>query len=132
MLNKEIIEKLFDTSYMERWNDKLRPMPLIEIDKQAHKTIIAWFIAKHEELEKSIQWSILIEKIIFELLQRIILTDIKPSIINKIKSDKDKYKELIDWTVDKLDFFFNEYDLTDKYTAHFLSNSKTPHDHCRR
>ncbi len=29
---------------MRRWNDKLRPVELYEIDKQAHKMIVAWML----------------------------------------------------------------------------------------
>lgn len=29
---------------LRRWNDKLRPVELYEIDKQAHKMIVAWML----------------------------------------------------------------------------------------
>ena len=35
---------MFSGSYMRRWNDKLRPVELYEIDKQAHKMIVAWML----------------------------------------------------------------------------------------
>jgi putative hydrolase of HD superfamily len=40
MINKDFFMKLFDLAYMQRWNDKLRPIPFIEMDKQAHKFMI--------------------------------------------------------------------------------------------
>lgn len=82
---------------MQRWNDKLRPMQFIEIDKQAHKMAIAYFLGKFEEEKDGFSWIEIIEGGIFELLQRMVITDIKPTILHKIKENKAKYIEFNKW-----------------------------------
>ena len=49
MIRKALLLKFLDAAYMQRWNDKIRPVELIELDKQAHKMIVAWFLARVEE-----------------------------------------------------------------------------------
>ena len=70
MITKALILKLFDAAYMQRWNDKLHPVDLYELDKQAHKMVIAYFLGKFDEEEPSLSWLEIIEGGIFELLQR--------------------------------------------------------------
>jgi len=81
---------------MQRWNDHLRPWTLYELDKQAHKMIVAYVLGKHEDAcnTKGFDWNKVIESGIFEFLQRIVITDIKPPLFYKIKQDKKKYAEL--------------------------------------
>ena len=43
-IRKSLLQLMFSGSYMRRWNDKLRPVELYEIDKQAHKMIVAWML----------------------------------------------------------------------------------------
>lgn len=94
MITKALLLKIFDAAYMQRWNDKIRPVDLIELDKQAHKMVIAYFLGKFEE---GVNWTEIIEGGIFELLQRIVITDLKPPIFYKIKEDPEKYKKLNEW-----------------------------------
>jgi putative hydrolase of HD superfamily len=103
MITRELLLKLFDAAYMERWNDKLRPMPFIELDKQAHKMIIAWFLGKYAEDREGFSWIDIIEGGLFDFLQRLVVTDIKPSIFHKIKQDKQKYRELNAWIFKQVD-----------------------------
>ncbi|MEI8218410.1 MAG: HAD family hydrolase, partial [Elusimicrobiota bacterium] len=49
MITKQLIERMFDAASMQRWNDHVRPMDFSELDKQAHKMIIAWMLARLEE-----------------------------------------------------------------------------------
>jgi putative hydrolases of HD superfamily len=87
MIRKGIIEKFYAAASMQRWLDHLRPVEFTELDKQAHKMIIAFVIAKYEEgAKRKVNWIKLIEGGLFDLLQRVVLTDIKPPIFNKIKS----------------------------------------------
>jgi putative hydrolase of HD superfamily len=76
---------------------------LIELDKQAHKMVIAYFLGKFEEGEKDLDWIEIIEGGLFELLQRIVITDLKPPIIYKIKEDPDKYRRLNEWVYNELE-----------------------------
>lgn len=102
MIRKALLLKIFDASYMRRWNDKICPVDFYELDKQAHKMIIAFFLAKFEEKKKGFDWIEIIEGGLFELLQRLVITDLKPPIFYKIKEDKEKYKKLNEWVYDQL------------------------------
>ena len=88
---------------MERWNDKLRPLSFYEIDKQSHKMIIAYFLGHFEEDNPDFDWIEIIEGGIFELLQRMVITDIKPSVLRKIAEDKEKYIEFNNWIYKQLE-----------------------------
>ena len=103
MIRKALLLKIFDAAYMQRWNDKIRPVDLIELDKQAHKMVIAYFLGKFEEGEEDLDWIEIIEGGIFELLQRIVVTDLKPPIFYKIREDPDKYKKLNEWVYSDLE-----------------------------
>ena len=95
MIQKELIEKIYVAASMQRWMDHIRPVEFTELDKQAHKMTIAFVIAKYEELingKGRLDWIKLIEGGFFEFLQRVVLTDIKPSIFNRIKS---KHEDLL-------------------------------------
>ena len=84
MITKAFLEKIYEAASMQRWNDKVRPVDLRELDKQAHKMIIAYVIGKEEERVNEVDWCEIIEGGIFEFLQRLILTDLKPQIFNDI------------------------------------------------
>lgn len=93
---------------MKRWNDKLRPMDMYEVDKQAHKMIVAWLLliinsrGKPEEdrLELARQ---VVEGGIFDYFYRLVITDIKPPVFYKIKEDKEHYRALSNWVLSELD-----------------------------
>jgi len=69
MINRSLIERIFSAASIERWNDHPRPIQFTELAKQAHKMIIAYVIARHEEDQgTTIQWHALIEGGIFLLI----------------------------------------------------------------
>jgi putative hydrolase of HD superfamily len=103
MIRKALILKVFDAAYMQRWNDKVRPVELVELDKQAHKMVIAFFLGKFEEHTPGFSWIEVIEGGIFELLQRLVITDLKPPIFYKIKEDRAKYKKLNEWVYTEIE-----------------------------
>lgn len=103
MIRKALLLKIFDAAYMQRWNDKVRPVELIELDKQAHKMVIAYFLGKFEEGKEDFSWIEVIEGGIFELLQRLVITDLKPPIFYKIKEDAEKYKRFNEWVYNELE-----------------------------
>jgi putative hydrolase of HD superfamily len=88
-LDKSIIELVFDAASIRRWNDQINPMDFTELDKQAHKMIIAWVLARCENDRNpgGIDWRRLIEGSLFELFQRVILTDIKPPVFHRMMSE---------------------------------------------
>ncbi len=103
MIRKSLILKIFGAAFLQRWNDRIRPVELTELDKQAHKMFIAYFLGKFEEGKPDFDWIQVIEGGFFEFLQRIVLTDLKPVIFYKIKEDKAKYDRLNDWVFGQLE-----------------------------
>ncbi len=102
-MTKEFILELFSAAAMQRWNDKIRPVELKELDKQAHKMTIAYFLGKFEESTEGFSWIEIIEGGLFEFLERLVITDLKPQVFNRIKEDKKKYRELTKWVFAKLE-----------------------------
>ena len=101
MITKSLIERIFSAANILRWNDHIRPFDFYELDKQAHKMIIAYMIAKFDEqYGKKIDWIKLIEGGIFEFFQRVVLTDLKPEIYHEIMSQKKD--ELNRWVLNNL------------------------------
>jgi putative hydrolase of HD superfamily len=89
-LNGDILYLIFDTANMHRWNDHLRTVELTELDKQAHKAAIAWVLGKYEETEggAKLDWRKIIENSLFSLIQRSVMTDLKPQVFHRIISEK--------------------------------------------
>lgn len=86
-LNKQLLERLFIAASIRRWNDKATPLEFVEIDKQAHKIILAYIFAKYEEnIGHNIDFTKLIQQFLFEFFERIVLTDIKPPVFHKLKA----------------------------------------------
>lgn len=104
MLRKPFLLKIYEAASMQRWNDQIRPVELTELDKQAHKMIIAYCLGKYEQERKtkSLDWQKIIEGGLFEFLQRIELTDIKPPLFHRIKENRDKYTKLNKWVYERI------------------------------
>lgn len=105
MIKKEFLLKIFGPASMQRWNDKIRPVELTELDKQAHKMIIAYMLGKFEEEkeDEEINWIKIIEGGLFEFLQRLVITDLKPQLFYRIKEDQGKYNQLNEWVYEQID-----------------------------
>lgn len=103
-IRKSLLLKLFDAASMQRWNDKLRPFDLPELDKQAHKMIIVYLLGRIEESRgRDVNWQLLIEEGIFDFLRRSVLTDLKPYLFEKIKQEKDVYSRLNSWVLSRIE-----------------------------
>jgi len=101
MLNPKLLELIFSASSIQRWNDYPRMVELVELDKQAHKFIIAYLLAKIEYSQgKHIDFSALIEAGVFEFLRRVVVTDIRPDVFRIIL--KEKKDELNSWVLKQL------------------------------
>jgi len=103
MISKEMLELLFRPASMQRWNDHIRPHTgFSELDKQAHKMVFAYVLAKTEENDRggTIDWQRLIEGGIFEFLQRSILTDLKPDVFHRLMDQKSN--ELNGWVIGQI------------------------------
>lgn len=101
-IRKSLLQFVFSGAYMKRWNDKLRLMELIEIDKQAHKMIVAWLLCRLSSKGKPQKDQLALEEKvveggIFDYLFRLVITDIKPPILYQIKKNPDHYERLAAW-----------------------------------
>ncbi len=109
MLNPKLIQSFFTAASIQRWNDYPRMVELVELDKQAHKFIIAYLFAKIEiDNGNDIDMSALIEAGVFEFLRRVVVTDIRPDVF-RIMLQK-KRKELNGWVLDQLGELINDID----------------------
>lgn len=106
-IRKSLLQLMFSGSYMRRWNDKLRPVELYEIDEQAHKMIVAWMLtllnsggySASDQLKLQQE---VIERGLFDYLYRLVTTDIKPPVFYRICENEKDYKELTEWVLKEL------------------------------
>lgn len=99
MITPLLIEHLFGAASIGRWNDYPRVMELSELDKQAHKFIIAYLLAKSEN--DNTDMYALIEMGIFEFLRRVVVTDIRPDVFHN--SLEKKSHQINQWVLSKLE-----------------------------
>jgi len=107
IIRKSLLELIFSGAFMKRWNDKLRPMELVEVDKQGHKMIVAWllFLLNSRDMDVARKRALgedIVEGGLFDYLYRLVITDIKPPVFYRIKENPDDYRTLTNWVLDKL------------------------------
>ncbi|MFX0139536.1 MAG: HD domain-containing protein [Candidatus Hodarchaeota archaeon] len=104
MLRRSLALRLFDAFTIQRWNDKIRPVELTEMDKHAHKMIIAYCLGKYEEEnQKKVNWENIIKGGFYEFLRRIVISNIKSPIYRKIRLNHPKiFSELNSWIYEEL------------------------------
>lgn len=124
-LNYKLLLHLFDAAYIRRWNDQVRTADFREIDKQAHKFIIAFLIGKHNK-SKDFDWQSLIEAGIYEFFHRLALTDLKPQLFHRITEDPATYKKLITYSKNKLAESFNDKKFLQAYENYFIKKLTKP------
>lgn len=102
LLNKNFITFLYEAAHIQRWNDHMRPYGFTELDKQAHKMLILYVLARHEEDDHKVKlnWPALIEGGIFEFIHRNVLTDIKPPVFHELM--RVHGRELNGWVYEEL------------------------------
>ena len=98
MINPSLIEHIFKAASISRWNDYPKMVDINELDKQAHKVLIAYFLAK---LEGDVNMRVIVEYGVFEFLSRVVVTDIRPDVLHYIQ--KSKASELNSWIKTQLD-----------------------------
>jgi len=106
-VRKGLLQLIFSGSFMKRWNDKLRPVELVEVDKQAHKMFVAYilFLLNSREMPEEERLHLGEEVIlggIYEYLYRLVITDIKPPIFYRIRSNPEHYQQLTSWVLEQL------------------------------
>ncbi|MBI9079497.1 MAG: HD domain-containing protein [Pseudodesulfovibrio sp.] len=107
IIRKSLLELIFSGAFMKRWNDKLRPMELVEVDKQGHKMIVAWllFLLNSRDMDlddKRALGEAIVEGGLFDYLYRLVITDIKPPVFYRIKENPDDYRTLTSWVLKQL------------------------------
>lgn len=126
---KPLLLGLSRAANMQRWNDTSRPVELRELDKQAHKLVLSYFLGRFEEEESpGFDWVFLVEGAVFEFLQRLVLTDLKPFVFDRIKKDKKTYRRLVEWTSEQVAPILLPlgHGLFEKYGKYFAKPASAP------
>ena len=123
---KAFLTELYRAADMRRWNDKIRYVELRELDHQAHKMTIAYILGKCEERKNpdNIDWAAIIERGIFEFLERLVLTDIKPQVRRLIEQRPDVYRQLREMVFKHFEFKVPRFVGFDERFKQYLSTSK--------
>lgn len=103
-----MLQLLFSGSCLWRWNDKLRPVELSEIDKQGHKMLLACALWRQSGSNMALADSTalgtrVIEGALFEYFYRLIITDIKPPVFYHIKGNPEHYRQLTQYVLNRLE-----------------------------
>ncbi len=130
MIKKPLLLKIYQAASMQRWNDQIRTIELTELDKQAHKMVVAYILGKLEESinNHKINWFELIEIGLFEIFKRITLTDLKPPLVDKIKEDRERYKELNNWVFERINPLTRQIgeNFNKRFEKYLLEEKETP------
>lgn len=122
MISPVLIEHIFKAASISRWNDYPKMVDLNELDKQAHKFSIAYFLAK---IEGDVDMKTLVEYGVFEFLSRVVVTDIRPDVFHHIQ--KSKSKELNEWISAQLEPIIESEN--ESFKEHFKEYWQDPKSH---
>jgi putative hydrolase of HD superfamily len=129
MISNDLFLKIFEAASMQRWNDQVRAVEMSELDKQAHKMVTAYVIARLEEDagNSSVNRTLLIRYGLYEYLQRIVLTDLKPPLFYEIKQNREKYLKLNLWVYEKTYPFIKDLgnDFCEGFKDYILTGTET-------
>ena len=109
-MNKALLDKLFEGFSILRWNDMPRSMPLVELDKHAHKMMYAWLLGTLLEAQGArIRWLRIVEGGVFELFKRLVCSDIQAPIFRAIEHKLgEELHDFHAWIYEQLRSFFPE------------------------
>ena len=99
MITYALAAKLFESFSILRWNDRLRPVELLEIDHHALKSILTYFLGKSAEQSRvPIKWRRIVDVNVMDLLSKISTSDIQSAVRKRLKPEQ-AFKTLIvnDW-----------------------------------
>ncbi|WP_295698191.1 HD domain-containing protein [Helicobacter mastomyrinus] len=120
-LSAALLKRIFVAASIRRWNDQATPVELVELDKQAHKIVIAYILAKYEENRGvSIDWERLILQFCFEFFERIVLTDIKPPVFHQLRRSHNK--ELVEFVYAQLQDELSNYEFFPLMKEYLISS----------
>ncbi len=121
-LKTSLLRKIFTAASIRRWNDQACPVEFVELDKQAHKMVIAYLLARYEEHfhNATIDWERLILQFCYEFFERVILTDIKPPVFHKLITRHNK--ELVKFTLANLESDLGAYEFFENMGEYLTSS----------
>ncbi|HKL85409.1 MAG TPA: HD domain-containing protein [Treponemataceae bacterium] len=128
MFERSFVLKIFEAFSIERWNDLVRPFELIEMDKTAEKTVLAYIIGKLEEQRgNAVDWNSIIYGTFFDLLRKIALSDIKAPIQRIIRNEfPEEFIKLNRWVLEQYKPLIDDSDLLSNFETHLFESPKNP------
>lgn len=125
IVNKLLANELFRAFHIQRWNDRVRPMELTEMDKHAHKMIIAWCLAKYEEDNGfDVDWTEIVKGGIYELVRRIVISDIKSPIFAEIRKNKEVFAKLNSFIFSQIEPIIENSQIKSELFEHICGEQK--------
>jgi len=117
MLSKLFVSRLFEAFSIHRWNDRIRPFDLTEMDKNAFKAVIAYFLGKYEEKAgKKVDWNYIIYGVLFALLKNIVLSDLKSPVHRLLKNEYPiEFKKLNEWVIQQYEDIIGDSNLLNNF-----------------
>jgi putative hydrolase of HD superfamily len=127
VFDRKLVLKIFEGFSIERWNDLVRPFEIVEMDKTAEKTVLAYIIGKFEEGRGNpVDWDRVIYGTLFDLLKKIALCDIKAPVQRMIRDEyPEEFAKLNEWVIDQYCGLIGDPALMEAFAAHVLY----PRDH---
>lgn len=123
MIKASLVEHIFKAASISRWNDYPKMVNLVELDKQAHKFYIAYFIAKFED---DVDMNYIVEGGIFDFLVRVMVTDIRPDVFHQIQ--KTKSDKIYEWVLSNFEDELNNIEdgkFLERFKNYLLNKNKT-------
>ena len=85
MLQRATLKRLFEGYFILRWNDKIHPIPLVEMDRHGHRMMVAFLMGRMEERRgRDVDWTYLLAGGTFHLLRKIVFSDLKPAVSSRL------------------------------------------------
>ena len=125
MLSKLFVLRLFEGFSIQRWNDRIRPFDLTEMDKNAFKAVIAYFLGKYAEKNgKKVDWNYIIYGIFFALLKNIVLSDLKSPVHRLLKNKYPiEFKKLNEWVIQQYEYIIEDSNLLNNFRKFLIEDS---------
>ena len=122
-LNNSLLRKIFIAASIRRWNDQATPVEFVELDKQAHKFVIAYLLARYEEHIRKVEidWERLILQFCYEFFERIVLTDIKPPVFHQLV--KTHNQELVRFVMQNLQSDLGAYEFFPQMESYLTAHT---------
>lgn len=128
LVSKDFILKFFEAFSIQRWNDFIRPIELNEMDRASEKMFIAFFLGKREEKDgHRIDWASIIDASIYEVLRRIMLSDIKSPVQRMIREKfPQEAKKINEWIFQNYSDIISEKQFMDGFYKYLFTEEPMP------